>query len=163
RASPLCSAGSSGCGPASRGASRCAPRARAGRGSRRCSRRGARPRGGRGSKPGPAGARSPPTHARSARPSHSPAPPRGGPAWTQAARSRRVARAITFYTRKQCSLCDKAYAAVERVRAALAQDEGGPPAAFDLVVVDLDSEASADKRAAYDYEVPVLELDGRKI
>ena len=66
-----------------------------------------------------------------------------------------MAHTLTLYTRKQCCLCDKAHAALERTRAA------GP--AFDLVVVDLDTEASAEKRAAYDQEVPVIELSGRKI
>jgi len=61
---------------------------------------------------------------------------------------------ITLYTRKQCSLCDKAYAAIERVRATCA---------FDLEVIDLDTEATAEKQAAYTLEVPVLELSGRKI
>ena len=34
---------------------------------------------------------------------------------------------------------------------------------FELSVIDLDTEAPADKRKAYDWEVPVVELDGRKI
>jgi glutaredoxin len=61
---------------------------------------------------------------------------------------------VTLYTRRRCSLCDKAHAALEAARAARP---------FDLVIVDLDAEASAEKRAAYDQEVPVVELDGRKI
>ncbi len=61
---------------------------------------------------------------------------------------------ITFYTREDCHLCHDALEAVARVR-------GAHP--FELAVVDLDREAPADKRAAYDWEVPVLELDGRKI
>jgi glutaredoxin len=61
---------------------------------------------------------------------------------------------ITLFTRKQCSLCDKAYAAIERVRA---------QHPFDLTLVDLDTEASPEKLAAYTFEVPVLELSGRKI
>jgi glutaredoxin len=61
---------------------------------------------------------------------------------------------ITFYTRAGCHLCDEALAALGRVR------ERHP---FDLDVVDLDAGAAADKRAAYDWEVPVTELDGRKI
>jgi glutaredoxin len=61
---------------------------------------------------------------------------------------------VTLFTRKECCLCDKAYAALGRVREARA---------FDLVVVDLDAEASAEKKAAYDQEVPVVELDGRKV
>ena len=61
---------------------------------------------------------------------------------------------ITLFTRKQCSLCDKAHAAIDRVRA---------QHPFDLEIVDLDTEASPEKLAAYDQEVPVLELSGRKI
>jgi glutaredoxin len=61
---------------------------------------------------------------------------------------------ITFYTRVDCHLCDEALAALERVRQA--HD-------FELVIVDLDREAPADKRAAYDWEVPVVELEGRKV
>jgi glutaredoxin len=61
---------------------------------------------------------------------------------------------ITFYTRERCSLCDKAKVVVERVR------ERHP---FELVVLDLDKEAPAEKLAAYTHEVPVVELDGRKI
>jgi hypothetical protein len=59
-----------------------------------------------------------------------------------------------MFTRKRCSLCDKAYEALARVCA---------KHPFTLTVVDLDTEAPADKRAAYDLEVPVVELDGRKI
>ena len=61
---------------------------------------------------------------------------------------------ITLFTRRQCSLCDKAHLALSRVQAARP---------FTLTVIDLDTEASAEKRAAYDLEVPVMELDGRKI
>ena len=61
---------------------------------------------------------------------------------------------ITFYTRESCCLCDDAKAELERVRAE--HD-------FELHVVDLDSEAPPEKLAAYTHEVPVLELDGRKI
>jgi glutaredoxin len=72
---------------------------------------------------------------------------------------RPVPRTLTFYTRKQCGLCIKGYAVLERALASLEADV--PP--FEQVVIDLDTEASAEKRAAYDYEVPVLELDGRKV
>jgi glutaredoxin len=65
-----------------------------------------------------------------------------------------MTRTITLFTRKQCCLCDKAHVAVERVQAAHP---------FTLAIVDLDTEAPAEKRAAYDLEVPVIELDGRKI
>lgn len=63
-------------------------------------------------------------------------------------------RTVTFYTRVGCHLCDDALAAVERARA---------QHPFTLVVLDLDHDAPADKRAAYDWEVPVIELDGKKI
>jgi glutaredoxin len=61
---------------------------------------------------------------------------------------------VTFYTRQGCCLCTDAYAALERVRRAYP---------FELCVIDLDSDAGAAKRAAYSDEVPVLELDGRKL
>jgi len=63
-------------------------------------------------------------------------------------------KTLTFYTRERCHLCDVALEIVERVRAAHP---------FELVIVDLDREAAPDKRAAYDWDIPVLELDGRKI
>jgi len=61
---------------------------------------------------------------------------------------------VTFYTRVDCHLCHEALEVVQRVR------EEEP---FELVVLDLDREAPAEKRAAYTWEVPVVELDGRKI
>jgi glutaredoxin len=61
---------------------------------------------------------------------------------------------LTLYTRDRCCLCDEAHAALERVRATRP---------FELEVRDLDREAPADKLAAYDHEVPVVELDGRKV
>jgi glutaredoxin len=61
---------------------------------------------------------------------------------------------VTFYTRERCCLCETAKEAIHRVRS---EHE------FDLLIVDLDREASPDKRAAYTNEVPVIELDGRKI
>ena len=48
---------------------------------------------------------------------------------------------LTLFTRKRCSLCDKAYEALARVR------EAHP---FDLAVIDLDLEAAPEKKAAYD-------------
>jgi len=63
-------------------------------------------------------------------------------------------KTVTFFTRVDCHLCHDALAVVERVR------EEEP---FDLVVLDLDREASPEKRAAYDWEVPVVELEGRKV
>jgi glutaredoxin len=61
---------------------------------------------------------------------------------------------IDFYTREHCHLCHEALDELRLVR------EQHP---FELVVIDLDRDASADKRSAYDHEVPVVELDGRKI
>jgi len=61
---------------------------------------------------------------------------------------------ITLFTREGCHLCDVAHHAIERVR------EASP---FDLDVIDLDREAPPDKRSAYTFEVPVVELEGRKI
>lgn len=63
-------------------------------------------------------------------------------------------KTVTFYTREGCHLCDEALAVVEGAR----KEEP-----FDLRVVDLDREAPPEKRAAYDWEVPVIEIDGRKI
>lgn len=61
---------------------------------------------------------------------------------------------LTFFTREGCCLCDDALAVLARIR------ERVP---FQLDVVDLDREAPPEKRAAYDWEVPVVELNGRKI
>jgi len=61
---------------------------------------------------------------------------------------------VTLYTREECHLCHEAEDELRRVRAVHP---------FDLVVVDLDREAGPEKRALYDHEVPVVELDGRKI
>ncbi len=63
-------------------------------------------------------------------------------------------KTVTFYTRVDCHLCHDALAVVERVRAV---------EPFELVVLDLDREAPPEKRAAYDWVVPVVELEGRKI
>jgi len=61
---------------------------------------------------------------------------------------------VDLFTRDGCHLCDEALAVLEEVR---------HEQTFELVVIDLDREAPPDKRAAYDWEVPVVELDGRKI
>ncbi|HZO15306.1 MAG TPA: glutaredoxin family protein [Polyangiaceae bacterium] len=61
---------------------------------------------------------------------------------------------IVFYTRDDCHLCSDALSELARVRSEIP---------FELDVVDLDREASPEKRALYDWEVPVVELDGRKI
>jgi len=63
-------------------------------------------------------------------------------------------KTVTFYTREDCHLCHDALAVVLQAR------EQHP---FTLVVLDLDREAPAEKRAAYDWEVPVVELDGKKV
>lgn len=61
---------------------------------------------------------------------------------------------LTLFTRERCHLCDTAHAVLERVRARVP---------FEITVVDLDREADPDKKKAYDWEVPVVELEGRKI
>jgi glutaredoxin len=61
---------------------------------------------------------------------------------------------VTLYTREGCCLCHEAEDALARARAARP---------FDLEIVDLDRAAPPDKRAAYDAEVPVVELEGRKV
>ena len=66
----------------------------------------------------------------------------------------RALPAVTLYTRNECHLCHEAHDALLRVR------ETSP---FELCVVDLDLQADPEKRAAYDHEVPVIELEGRKI
>jgi glutaredoxin len=63
-------------------------------------------------------------------------------------------KTVTLFTRKECCLCDKAYEALGRVKASQS---------FELAVVDLDVEAPPEKKTAYDLEVPVVELDGRKV
>jgi len=62
-------------------------------------------------------------------------------------------KTITLFTRHACHLCDEARSVLERVRA---------EHPFALSIVDLDRDAPPDKRAAYDWEVPVVEIDGRK-
>jgi glutaredoxin len=62
-------------------------------------------------------------------------------------------KTVTLYPRVDCCLCDEAHEAIERVRAACP---------FDLRVIDLDREAPPEKRQAYDAEVPVLEIEGKK-
>jgi glutaredoxin len=63
-------------------------------------------------------------------------------------------RRITLFTREDCHLCEEAHAALERARARVP---------FHLAIVDLDREADPERRRLYDWEVPVVELDGRKI
>ncbi len=61
---------------------------------------------------------------------------------------------ITFYTRAGCHLCDVALTRLEPFRAR---------GEISIEVVDLDREALPEKLAAYTNEVPVVELEGRKI
>jgi glutaredoxin len=61
---------------------------------------------------------------------------------------------ITFYTRVGCHLCDLALTSLDPFRAR---------GEISLEVVDLDREARPEKLAAYTNEVPVVELEGRKI
>ncbi|HRI71018.1 MAG TPA: glutaredoxin family protein [Polyangium sp.] len=63
-------------------------------------------------------------------------------------------KTVTFYTRENCCLCDVALEIVERVRTRVP---------FELVIVDLDHEAAIEKKTAYDWDIPVLEIDGRKM
>ncbi len=60
---------------------------------------------------------------------------------------------VTLYSRVDCHLCEVAKAALDELKA---------EASFTLEVVDLDSEAPAEKQRAYDEEVPVIEIDGKK-
>ena len=63
-------------------------------------------------------------------------------------------RTVTLFTREACGLCHEMREVIEGAR------EKQP---FELVVIDLDAEATEEKRAAYTLEVPVLEIDGRKV
>ena len=60
-------------------------------------------------------------------------------------------RRVTLYTRAGCHLCDEAKKVLERARA-------GEP--FDLEILDIDGDA--ELRRLYDYEVPVIAIDGVK-
>jgi hypothetical protein len=62
-------------------------------------------------------------------------------------------KTVVLFTREQCHLCHVAHDVLLRVQ----RDHP-----FELVVVDLDREASPEQRAAYDHEVPVIEIDGVK-
>jgi glutaredoxin len=61
---------------------------------------------------------------------------------------------LTFFTRDGCHLCEQALATLLRIQ------QNQP---FELAVVDLDRDASPEKRVAYDWEIPVLELDGENV
>jgi glutaredoxin len=58
---------------------------------------------------------------------------------------------VTLYTRAGCHLCDEVKAVLTRARSR---------AAFSLREVDIDSDPAL--RALYQYEVPVVAIDGRK-
>ncbi|MEE9217539.1 MAG: glutaredoxin family protein [Acidobacteriota bacterium] len=58
-----------------------------------------------------------------------------------------------MYSRRDCHLCQEAYALLSRLR-----DEA--PTNLSLEVVDVD--ASADLRQRYGHEVPVLLVNGKK-
>lgn len=61
---------------------------------------------------------------------------------------------LTFYTRENCGLCDEALEVVHRVQSKIP---------FELVILDLDHDASPEKKKAYDWDIPVIEIDGRKM
>jgi glutaredoxin len=63
------------------------------------------------------------------------------------------AQRLTLYSRRDCHLCDQAYALIERLRAE-------PGARFELEVLDVDQDPEARRR--YGDEVPVLLVDGKK-
>ena len=60
-------------------------------------------------------------------------------------------RRVTLYTRAGCHLCDEAKKVLERARAR---------EPFDLEILDIDG--NAELRRLYDYEVPVIAIDGVK-
>lgn len=59
---------------------------------------------------------------------------------------------VRVYTRKNCGCCEKAMAVLRE-----AQARHG----FEVETVDLDTEASAELKAAYDAWVPVVEVGGK--
>ena len=63
-------------------------------------------------------------------------------------------KTLTFFTRDGCHLCEQALATLLRIR------QSQP---FALDVVDLDRDASPEKRVAYDWEIPVVELEGKQV
>jgi glutaredoxin len=58
---------------------------------------------------------------------------------------------VTLYTRVNCHLCHDVEAVLERVRA---------EHPFELEIVDIDGDPAL--RQQYDWEVPVVVVDGRK-
>lgn len=60
-------------------------------------------------------------------------------------------RTVTLYTRVDCHLCEEAKEVIDEVR------KTDP---FELVVLDVDQDPAL--KALYDYEVPVIAIDGRK-
>ena len=65
-----------------------------------------------------------------------------------------MARTATLFTREACGLCHEMREVLDGARA---------QHPFELLVIDLDTEATEAQREAYTLEVPVLELDGRKV
>lgn len=59
-------------------------------------------------------------------------------------------RRLVFYTKAGCSLCDRAFAVVERARQRT-------PFALEVVDIERDPETFED----YRYDIPVIEIDGR--
>ncbi len=59
---------------------------------------------------------------------------------------------VRVYTRQNCGCCEKAMRVLQQ-----AQARHG----FEVETVDLDSEAPAELKAAYDTLVPVVEIDGK--
>ena len=61
-------------------------------------------------------------------------------------------KALTLYSRVNCHLCDVMKEQIEKLR---------PRYAFTLDVVDIDRDPAL--RAEYDWDVPVLVVDGKRI
>jgi glutaredoxin len=59
---------------------------------------------------------------------------------------------LTLYSRPGCHLCEEMKAVIEKVRA-------GQP--VDLIEVNISGDAELERR--YGLEIPVLEIDGKKI
>ncbi len=60
-------------------------------------------------------------------------------------------REVVFYTKKGCSLCDRAMAVVEATRLCVN---------FALRVVDIESDPEIFED--YRYDIPVIEIDGKR-
>jgi len=59
---------------------------------------------------------------------------------------------LQIYSRKECHLCDEAKADVYKVIAG-----------FPVTVEEIDIDSDPDALRAYQYEIPVIVLDGRKL